>query len=655
VIALDPDGTLDNTLGVVFGRVLDQAGAPVAGATVTVTPAGGSIFYFDATGAPAVSATSTGPNGWFLVLNAPPSNPVRIDAWSGATPIGTVYGRIVANTVAGLSPRPAVAVQGSAVDEAGNAVGGASIVWDFDPGIGASADGAGAFSLSGLAGELDVTLRGVAGGHRPALTFRRAAAQIGNLAEHEMRFLSDASYVSWQGGFGVVQAPSLGMIFGRVLGRDAAPLAGATVTVDPVVGAVRYFDASGEPEAGRAQTSSSGSFVVFNVPVGFVAVSAVGPGEVLRAEIAPSEAGVVTAGDLKGLALFNVAGRVKDEQSASGTVAGAVVSVQEYPYLATIADAAGFYRLEGVPAGEYLSFKVSRSDFKDSYSFLEKTPTTDKPCQCLATNSSCSSGSQCCSGICSDASGAGKCQASVAGDEQSPANDCKNLFTVSTLGFFDIHSQGGVAANRARGLVISGVLLSNGIGALGLTAALNPASSAPRYIRDQKYGKTFLSTFGGVEFLNAKPSVGAVVFSDPRNDIAELRLVRILENSVSLSPSSKLACDAGGDGTFSNVYPCDGVSFSSSAKDAFFQWGMASNVKFQVQFSTDPSFATIATTSAKLTGVQWITKQYFYLGSSGWNKIKKLGPAGGAIYWRMLGRDKDKHETTTAPYMFHLP
>ena len=75
VSALDPDGTLDNTLGVVFGRVLDQAGAPVAGAAVTVTPAGGSIFYFDATGAPAVTATSTGPNGWFLVLNAPPANP----------------------------------------------------------------------------------------------------------------------------------------------------------------------------------------------------------------------------------------------------------------------------------------------------------------------------------------------------------------------------------------------------------------------------------------------------------------------------------------------------------------------------------------------------------------------------------------------------
>src|SRR5262249_1231698 len=100
---LDPDGTVDENLGIIFGEVRDAAGAPIAGATVTITPdEGGHLFYFDDAGAPSLTLTETSTSGRFIFLDVPPGD-VAVNAALlsggpsverlGGGPVGTLLGR----------------------------------------------------------------------------------------------------------------------------------------------------------------------------------------------------------------------------------------------------------------------------------------------------------------------------------------------------------------------------------------------------------------------------------------------------------------------------------------------------------------------------------------------------------------------------------
>src|SRR5262245_57840368 len=186
VEALDADGTLDTDLGIVFGEVRDAAGAPIAGASVTITPGAGEVFYFDDAGAPSTTLTETSTTGRYVILDVPPGNvavnaaflpggPLGQSLGGGVgTLLGRAYGRVVKNQVTGLLLDPVESIGGTARDETGASVAGARIDWDFDTDFADFTDGAGVFAISGLAPGLDLTLRGSATGYRPALTFRRS-------------------------------------------------------------------------------------------------------------------------------------------------------------------------------------------------------------------------------------------------------------------------------------------------------------------------------------------------------------------------------------------------------------------------------------------------------------------------------------------------
>ena len=628
--AFDSDGTLDASLGIVFGEVKDGAGAPVAGATVSLEPPGGDAFYFTDDGDPDASAVVTGATGRFLVLNVPPGF-VKVAGSNG----GVVYGRAIAGTVSGLSPEPPAAVAGSATDETGGAVSSALVTWDFDPAIVTTTDGAGGFSLTGIAQGLDASLRGLAPGYRTALSFRRGLAEVADPSAVGLGFLSDAAYAAYPAALGIVQAPQLGMIFGRVLAADGSPLANAVVTTDPAVDQaqhflVRYFDASGAPDPSLNRTSPSGRFIVLNVPTGLVSLSAVGPGQTIRAEAATSEAGAVTSGELRGLRTVSVTGVVNDELRQTSTIAGAVVSLAEYPFLATIADSTGKYTLSGVPAGELVTFKVSRDQFKDSYSFMAPAPDADLECPGDSDT-----------------------------DGTSDRSDCKDLFAISSKGYADQYSQALTAANRTLALVGAHIALSNGVGPIGFLGQLTPPSGTIRYLSDSKFGKDFVTTIGSVQIFNASPAVSGFVFSDPRTDTAQLALARIAPDSVSLSPTISLGCDTDSDGTLTNIYPCNGSSITSAAKDLFFLWRKGATTRFQVQFSADPSFATVALTSAASSGTKFIKTEYWHMVARVLKRLKKLKPASATgsfpVYWRILAQDADKNESMSAPFVLYLP
>ena len=648
---LDPDGTIDENLGIVFGEVRDAAGAPIAGATVSITPdEGGHLFYFDDAGQPSLALTETSSSGRFIFLDVQPNNVAvnaaflsegpngeRLGGGPAGTLLGRAYGRVVKSLVTGFLLDPVETIGGGAVSESGAAVGGALINWDFDTDFAAFADGAGRFTIAGLAPGLDYTLHGSATGFRPALTYRRSRKETADPSNIPVEFVSEGAYATWGTSFAPPQNPSLGMIVGRVLDSDGSPLAGATVTVDPDVGQVHYFDAAGQPSAALVQTTASGLFIVLNVPIGNVTLTTVGPGgQIFRRELAPSEAGAVTRGETRGLPTVNVRGKVLDEQQKTNTVALAVVGVLEFPQIGTIAGSDpsrcdSCFSLD-VPVGEMLTFRAGRTGFKNSFTFTREQSATPLPCEADDPGS---------------------------GTPSTERGDCRDLFLISDISYTSLYTSANQVANRGQGLVAAGVFFSNGnlddttdipTGALGQKGELSPATSAARYLPDGKLNDNAITTSGSVQFLNAGSSVAGLSLFDPRNDQATLAILKILPDSVTITDEQRIDCDTHTHGDFANIYPCDGARFVDKGNDAFFIWDLGDNVRAMVQFSTDPAFTTIAKTSGK-----FIKKQFWRASGKTWKRIKKLVASGEAVYWRVLARDLNDVETTTAPYAFHVP
>ncbi len=640
---VDGNGDLDSSLGVIFGEVRNAAGVPVAGATVSVLPAGGELYYFNEAGDPDPTATATPSTGRFLVLSYPPGDCVvtasASPGFGEAGILGRSYGRVIANTVSGLSAEPFLPVAGTAVDEAGFPVAGAVVSWSFDGTVNAVAGAEGGFLLNGVPRGLDLGLSGEAPGFRPALTFRRLRADTPDPLAMKLGFLSDAAYTAWQSAFGLFQAPMQGMIYGRVVGPDGTPVAGATVTPDPAVGTVRYFDLAGNPAPGLLQTSESGLFVIFNVPVGSVTLSAIAPRQAIRSVVVPSEAGAVTSGELLGMRLVSFEGRVLDELFQSSSVGGAVVTIVEYPFLSTIADAAGVFRFTEsngipIPADEPITFQIARSGFKTSYSFMQTLRTS-----ALCTRPSCS------------------CPAETDSDYDPDCVAGKEFFVITETGYLNLYLQAKNTPTRPRGLVSAGVFFTNGEAAIGLQAALTPTSGTRRYSSDGNYGKNQITTIGAVQFLNAAPMVAGFALYDARNDQTSLTPIRVVADSLTLTDSQRVGCDPDSPGSRErNLYPCNGSQMMKAAKDAIFQWAKGSNIQGRVQVTADPTFeACTGSSGARCVKGNQRKNPFWHATSDIWKKIRKLGDPGAPVYWRVVLKDADGNETSTVPFVFLLP
>ena len=152
-----------------------------------------------------------------------------------------------------------------------------------------------------------------------------------------------------------------------------------------------------------------------------------------------------------------------------------------------------------------------------------------------------------------------------------------------------------------------------------------------------------------MQFLNAFPSVAGISLFDPRNDQATLAIVKVFPDSVTLTDDQRLDCDTHTEGVFANLYPCDGARFGDRGNDAFFIWDLGTNVRAQVQFSTDESFTTVAASS------KFVRKQWWRASGKTWKKIKKLVKPGEAVYWRVLARDEAGAETVSDPFVLFVP
>src|SRR5262249_1374126 len=139
-----------------------------------------------------------------------------------------------------LNMLPPLTISGTVVNDAGSGISGATVSWDADPSLTAVSGGGGGWSLSGAIRDLDLTVRAAASGFAPAFPFGRSLREPADPASILVRMTTPSAVASLASGLGEIQAPSLGMILGRVLDSGGAPLSGATVSVDPAVGSVHY-------------------------------------------------------------------------------------------------------------------------------------------------------------------------------------------------------------------------------------------------------------------------------------------------------------------------------------------------------------------------------------------------------------------------------
>lgn len=602
----------DGTLGSIFGVVRDAAGQPVAGATVTITPPSGSLFYFDSTGTP-VATGPTDASGRFLVLDATAGDFIARADIGGST-VGLAYGSVVDTEFSGLALAPPLAIGGTVVDESGAGVSGASVSWDFDSAVATASAGGGVWTLPETADGLDLTVRATATGFVEGLTFRRSAAETPDPAAIEVRLLSSATYASLPAAYVIVQSSGLGLFVGRVLDEAGVPAAGAVVSPDPLSGTVRYFGPTGLPDPALTATTSSGKFVVFNVPTGEVVLTATVPTGTIRSAVAPSVAGAVTQGDLVAYETQTVEGTVYDEQFRTTPVGGTLVQVLEFPQLVTIVGADGRFSIPGVPKNTLVSMRAAKQDFVDSYTFRRDSGPDDLRTQ--------------------------------------------DLFIASVDSVTELHTSRGVPFDRSRATVGVREQLSNGEGVIGLTGSTIPVSgteSYPAANQNVRTPGTETSSFGNINVISVFPFDGGFVLVDPRSDFTSFELSPLPENGVVID-NIPIPCDSS-PGVLSNLYPCDGSVVNIGADPMDFHWedDGITTLKFQIQLSTDPSFATIDF-SSKNKNNKFLSSRHWRPGKKLWKKIMKLADGGTTVYWRVQQREKvDKKtriDTFSVPYTF---
>ena len=596
---------VDGTSGQVVGVVQDTLGQPVAGAVVSLEPASGIPFTFDADGSPQ-AGTTTGADGTFVFFNTT-AGELKATATSGSTVVGLAYGRSVDRQTDGLTLRPPLGLAGLSTDAlTGAPVGGATVSWDFDPTVTTVSSGSGDWTLT-VADGLDLTLRGAAAGYREGRSFVPGAAASATALT--MPLLSDASYTAIPAGFGILQAPTLGLIIGRVVDAAGGPVAGAVIEVDPVdgTGVVRYFDAAGQPAPAATATSASGLFAVLNVALGPVVLKATSPLGAIRSVVAPTIAGGVTAGELRAFETQAVFGTVIDEVGAA--VGGALVQVLEFPQIAVLAAPNGTFTLNGVPKGALVSLRASKPDYVDTYTFRRNTGFDDQRAQ--------------------------------------------NIFIVSDVSVNGLYATRDLTFDQSRGLISTSLRASTGNGVKGLSGTTVPASGFVSYPGNDNENKDETSNLGTINILAATPGDSGIAINSPDTDVSILQLAPIRAGSATVDALG-LDCDSSAQGLVP-IYPCQGARVLSDSKPAEFHWNGDEAGKFQVQFSGDPSFSDVRV-SSKNSNKNYVFTEFWDPSKKKWKKILSIGAGGVPIYWRIVQRtfdeDNDPVDAFSTPSYF---
>jgi 5-hydroxyisourate hydrolase-like protein (transthyretin family) len=330
-----------------FGRVVDSAGEPVAGAKLLLRGSSGpaALAFLDGPGAfePLGSESSSGAGGEFRMKNVAPGTydlEVRASGFSAKQVSAVEIGATPAD-LGEIALEPGAVLLGRVVSREGKPVAGATVsarlqgFGDHGGEVAAatattSADGA--FRLEDLrAGEeldLTVTRRGYAEKLVPGV--RAPAEQVLEIV------IEEAARIS-----------------GRVLGADRQPLEGAAVAVEPQASA-----ASGSAAGGR--TDDAGEFALDSVPPGPLRLRVAaegwkpkvlegleaGPGESIEKLEIVLERGAALAGrvlDARGRPASEAFLEVEGPGAGPMTAARIDISAQ--------ADGDGRYRLEGIEPG----------------------------------------------------------------------------------------------------------------------------------------------------------------------------------------------------------------------------------------------------------------------------------------------------------------
>ena len=651
----------DGTLGAVFGVVQGASGAPVAGATITINPPSGALYYFDSDGTLCIGASTlsssdsdgtlcvmgeTSSSGRFLVLDTLAGDFVA-SAEADGTTIGMAYSVASDRTTTAVTLLPPITLAGRVVDSSGNGLSGATVFWDFDGAVSSTSSAGGDWTLTGVARGLDLTLRAAAAGFKAGATFRAAACEgtapstcdPGAPPPVTIGLLAEAEYANLSAALG--QQPPLGLILGRVPPDADGTRAGAVVSVepfDPMSGtAVRYFDDAGNPDPSLTATSNSGKFAIVNVPSsdcdatvagslgGGVVLSAVAPGVVVRSAVAPSICNGVTQGDLVAYEPQTVTGRVFDEQFRTSPVGGAIVQVVEFPTIATIAASNGSFTLTAVPKNTLVSLRAAKKGFKDTYTFRRDSGSAD--------------------------------------------NRSQDIFLISDVAVSALYGSELLAFNSSRGLV-GGVVGFDGRdrdgdgtletteqdtgGVPGLQAETVPISGTVRYPSPAATSKTRLSTsiIGNFNVLDAAAGESAVAVTDPRSDFMTFELAPLRANAATVD-ALPIPCADSPSG-LSNLYPCDGAVIGARAARMDFLWmgdPMLTGLKFQVQFSTDPNFLSVQA-SSKSSEEAFLSGEHWKPSASLWKRIRRLGADGVPVYWRVVQRQKGSTDKPSSPFSF---
>lgn len=342
-IALSPATVVaapDAPAGELAGRVLSWGdGAPVAGAEVTLAPAGGGAAASFVTAADGRFVARPAAAGRYRVVSAlaagflpwapdPDASPLEVVARAGVRIDGVVVYLV-----------PALTYRGWVVDPDGAPVPGATVVLlDADRGERAAAPIADTYT-AGTDGGFDFHAPDDALLEARAAGFAPGRARLGAGAQTTRELVITLG--ARGGAAAVAQA-----ISGRVVGPDGAPVGGArVVAVGP-----------GELAAtGEAMTDADGAFVVAGLDPGPHVIGARADG--LAAATVTAEAGATDV-VVRLAAGARIVGRVVDPSGA--VVPAPTVIAQQRAGLVTRAvavvsvfDADGRFVLEGLAAGSY--------------------------------------------------------------------------------------------------------------------------------------------------------------------------------------------------------------------------------------------------------------------------------------------------------------
>lgn len=381
---LQPAGlALDANISAVAGIVQDSKGNPVFGASISGDFAGRAVmgpYYFDDQGGFSTSLAATSHNGRFIFLDTGVLEAQITAAAAGFTfsprKVYSLTGALSYGLVRAATTPRSVTIRGSVKDMFSNEIrSGVKVSLTEDPTISAVSSLDGSFTLQNITSGRTVVLVAQALGFVKSAWFPLVVsgdlsgetAVARTIDEEKMRMLAfDA---------GVAIGINAGAIVGKVLDRGGAPVSGAAITIQgaPSASGPHYTDETGAVKRDLSSTTSSGFFVIFNVPPGDYSLAVLSQGYTFPAGFPVRViTGAVSTGILRSTnaaAGVTVSGTVRHFAGDGTGVKGVKVWAAGRERVVSTTTNSGAFSIFGVPFDSTVTLTASMEDCTKSLSF----------------------------------------------------------------------------------------------------------------------------------------------------------------------------------------------------------------------------------------------------------------------------------------------